>query len=82
MYQKPLMLSCNLLETIDNYIKQKSSEEFLKKLKLFYIVFNNSEQLVQFLESIKRNDDYERQFCINDCRFQGDNCSYYQRVCK
>ena len=76
------MLSCNLLETIDNYIKQKSSEEFLKKLKLFYIVFNNSEQLVQFLESIKRNDDYERQLCINDCIFLGDNYSYCQRVSK
>jgi hypothetical protein len=30
----------------------------------------------------QRNDDYERQLCINDCRFQGDNYSYCQRVCR
>ncbi len=30
----------------------------------------------------QRNDDYERQLCINDCRFQGDNFSYCQRVCR
>lgn len=30
----------------------------------------------------QRNDDYERQLCINECRTQGDNYSYCQRVCR
>lgn len=30
----------------------------------------------------QRNDDYERQLCINECRAQGDNYSYCQRVCR
>ena len=55
MYQKPLILSCNRLEAIDNCIKQKSSEEFFKKLKQLHIVFNNSKQLIQCLVSHLKN---------------------------
>ena len=30
----------------------------------------------------QKNDDYQKQLCINSCRTQGDNYSYCQRVCR